>query len=67
MEENMKEVFSADQIYKIELIQEILDKNNIENFVLNQKGSALRMGDILLYVDEKDEAKAKELIKGHEI
>ena len=63
----MKEVFSADQIYKIELIQEILDKNNIENFVLNQKGSALRMGDILLYVDEKDEAKAKELIKGHEI
>lgn len=67
MEENMKEVFSADQLYKIELIQEILDENNIESFVLNQKGSALRMGDILLYVDEKDEVKAKELIQSHDI
>lgn len=63
----MKEVFSADQLYKIELIQEILDENNIESFVLNQKGSALRMGDILLYVDEKDEVKAKELIQSHDI
>lgn len=67
MEENMKEVFSADQMYKIELIQEILDENEIESFVLNQKGSAFRMGDIMLYVDEKDELKAKELIKSHDI
>jgi hypothetical protein len=67
MEDNLKEVFSADKMYKIKIIQELLDENNIESFILNQKGSAFLIGDIHLYVDEKDEDKAKVIIEGHEM
>ena len=67
MEENMKEVFSADKMYKIKIRQELLEENNIENFVLNQKGSAFLIGDIHLYVDEKDESKALSIIKSHDM
>ncbi len=67
MEENMKEVFSADKMYKIKIIQELLEENNIENFVLNQKGSAFLIGDIHLYVDEKDESKALSIIESHDM
>jgi len=67
MEENMKEVFSADKMYKIKIIQELLEENNIESYLLNQKGSAFLIGDIHLYVDEKDERKAIEIIEGHEM
>ena len=67
MEENMKEVFSADKMYKINIIQELLAENKIESFVLNQKGSAFLMGDIHLYVNEKDESKAKKIIEDHDM
>jgi hypothetical protein len=67
MEENMKEVFSADEMYKIKIIQELLEENNIESYVLNQKGSAFLIGDIHLYVDEKDEGKALSIIENHEM
>ena len=67
MEENMKEVFSAGKMYKINIMQELLAENEIESIVLNQKGSALLLGDIHLYVNDKDEEKALEIIKDHEI
>ena len=67
MEENMKEVFSADKMYKIKIIQELLEENKIESYLLNQKGSAFLIGDIHLYVDETDERKALEIIEGHEM
>jgi hypothetical protein len=67
MEENMKEVFTADKLYKVEMMQQLLKSNNIESFILNQKGSELLVGEIRLFVDEKDEKKALELIEKHEI
>jgi len=67
MEDNLREVFSAGKMYKIEIMQELLAKNNIKSFVLNQKGSAFLVGEIQLYVDEKDEAKALSIIKDHEM
>ena len=67
MEENMKEVFTADKLYKVEMIQQLLTANKIESFILNQKGSELLVGEIRLFVDEKDEKKALELISKHDI
>lgn len=63
----MKEVFSAANMYKINIIQELLKEKEIESFVLNQKGSSLLVGEIHLYVDEKDEEKALGIIKEHQI
>jgi hypothetical protein len=67
MEDNLKKVFSADKMYKIKIIQELLEKNNIENHVLNQKGSAFLIGDIHIYVDKKDEEKALDIIENHKL
>ena len=67
MEENLREVFTAGKMYKIEIIQQFLMENNIESFVLNQKDSGFLVGDISLYVDEKDEARAKEIVAVHEV
>jgi len=67
MEENLKEVFSANKMYKIKIIQEVLEENNIKSMVLDQKGSAFLVGDIHLYVNEADEEKAKGIIEKHEM
>jgi len=65
MEDNLREVFSASKMYKIEIMQDLLEQKNIKSFVLNQKGSAFLVGEIKLYVDEKDETSALEFIKNH--
>jgi hypothetical protein len=67
MESNAKKIFSANDLYKINIMQEMLAESGIESTVLNQKGSALLIGEIHLYVDQKDEAKALEIIKKHNI
>lgn len=67
MEENLVEVFAADKQYKVNLIKELLEENKIECFILNQKGSALLLGNVQIYVDKKDEDKAREIIQGHDI
>ena len=67
MEENLVEVYSADQKYKISIIRELLDENKIQSLVLNQKGSALLLGDIKVYVNKEDEEKAREIIEAHDI
>ena len=67
MEDNLKEVFSAGKMYKIKIMQELLEESNIKSFVLNQKGSSFLEGEIQLYVDEKDETKALSIIKNHEM
>jgi len=67
MEENLKEVYSADKKYKIQIIQEVLKKNNIKSVVLDQKGSAFHVGEIHLFVNEADEEKAKDVIANHDI
>lgn len=67
MEENLKEIYSADKMYKINIIQEVLEEHNIRSVVLDQKGSAFLIGDIHLYVDAADEAKALKIIAEHEI
>ena len=67
MEENMREVYTADKMYRVEMMQQMLTENKIECYMLNQKGSELLLGEIRLFVDEKDEKKALELISKHDM
>jgi hypothetical protein len=67
MEENMREVYTADKMYKVEMMQQMLTENKIECYLLNQKGSGLLLGEIRLFVDEKDEKRALELISKHDM
>ena len=65
--EDKVEVFSANDMYKVSIMQEMLAKENIESFILDQKGSELLMGEIHIYVDKKDEARAIEVVKKHKL
>ena len=67
MEKNLREIYSADKQYKVDIIQELLAEHNIDSVTLDQKGSAFLVGEILVYVDEKDEKKAREIIATHDI
>ena len=67
MDDKMIEVYSATDMYKINIMQEMLAEGNIESTILNQKGSALLLGEIHLYVDQKDEARALEIISKHKM
>jgi len=65
MEDNWKAVYSADKMYKVDLVKGTLDQHNIEYITMNKKGSGLLLGEIELFVDEKDYEKAREIIKEH--
>lgn len=67
MEENLREVYSANEMYKINIIRELLEEHKIESIILDQKGSSFLVGEIHLFVNEKDEGRAKEIIASHDI
>ncbi len=62
MEENWKSVYSADKLYKVELVKGILDQFSVESIIMNKRGSEFLVGDVDLFVDEKDFEKAQKLI-----
>jgi hypothetical protein len=67
MEENWKCVYTADKLYKVDLIKGHLDKAGIKSIILNEKDSEFLVGDVELFVDESDVDKAKKIIAQHNI
>ncbi len=65
MEENWKSVYSADKLYKVELVKDTLDQRKIESIIMNKKGSGLLLGEIELFVDEKDFEEARKIVLEH--
>lgn len=65
MEENWKSVYSADKLYKVELVKGILNQFSVESIIMNKRGSEFLVGDVDLFVDEKDFEKAQKLISEH--
>lgn len=64
MEKGWTEVYITAHDYKAEMAKEILENEGIQVVVMNQHDSAIQsIGNFYLYVAEKDEAMAIELIK----
>ncbi|SHI46602.1 Putative signal transducing protein [Tangfeifania diversioriginum] len=64
MEEGWKEVFLTVQEYKANMAKDILENAGIKTVIMNQHDSAYKsFGDIVVYVPDADENKAKELLK----
>ena len=64
MEKGWKEVYITAHDYKAEMAKEILENEGIQAVVMNQHDSAIQsIGNFYIYVTEKDEAKAIELLK----
>jgi uncharacterized protein YqgQ len=65
MKENWKIVYTADRLYKVELVKGLLDQDDIESVIMNKKDSEFPVGDVELFVDEKDYEKARAIVLEH--
>lgn len=64
MEKDWKQVFLSGEMYQAEIAKEVLENNNIECVILNQKDSSFTsFGNYEVYVHESNADKAIELIK----
>jgi hypothetical protein len=62
MEDNWIKVYSAGQLYQVELVKGILDQSSIESVILNQSDSEFLLGEVELYVENENFEMAKNLI-----
>ncbi len=64
MEKDWKLVFLTGEPYRAEIAKELLENNEIESVILNQRDSTyITFGDIEIYVNEMDVEKANEILK----
>lgn len=64
--EGWKRVFSTDKAYNANLILDMLLNNDIQAVSINEKDSSfVVLGDIDIFVPDKDEADALRLIKNY--
>jgi len=63
MEDNWLKVYSAGQLYQVELVKGILDQNGIDSVIMNQSDSEFLLGEVELYVDIENFEEAKNLIR----
>jgi len=62
--DNWTSVFETDQLYKAELVKDILCNNDIDAVILNQKDSSYNtFGEIYVMVSEEEKGKAEEILK----
>jgi hypothetical protein len=63
MEKDWKQVFLTGEFYKAEMARDLLELNDINSVILNQKDSVYKtFGDVAVYVNELDEEKAIEIL-----
>ena len=64
MEKDWKQVFLSGELYQAEIARELLSNNGVNAVIMNQKDSSYTsFGDVEVYVNQKDEAKALEILK----
>jgi len=59
-------VFSGSNLFKIEILKDMLEAEGISAEILNQKDSLFLHGSIELYVHKDNIIKAKEIVKNSE-
>ena len=56
------EVYSTNDIFKAEVIKNMLISNNIEAIIMNQQDSSYHFGTAKIYIKKENILKAKEII-----
>jgi hypothetical protein len=65
MEKGWKEVFLTAHEYKATMAKDILENAGLKAVIMNQHDTAYQsFGDFVVYVEEAEEQKALELLKG---
>jgi len=63
MEKDWKKIYVTSDFFRIELIRQALDENDIAAVIMNKQDSSYRFGQIELYTHEDDEAAALVVIE----
>ena len=64
MEKDFIKIYTSTDPYQADMAHDILDENNIQCVVLNQHDSMFpSIGEVEIYVNEKDEPAALEILK----
>ncbi len=64
MEKDWTLVYTVDQSYKAQLVQEILEENEITGVVINKKDTSYTtFGEFEVYVKAPDSVKAREILQ----
>ena len=62
MEKRWERIYSTDKPHLVSIVREILDENDIESVEVNKKDSVYGIGDIEIFVHEKDVVTARVLV-----
>ncbi len=60
--DNWTLIYSSNQLYKTELMKQLLAENGIQSIVVNKKDSAYLFGEVELYVSVEDAFQARQII-----
>lgn len=64
MQKGWQQIYFSDKMHLIEIAKAVLSENNIESFEVNRRDSTyITIGDVELYVRDKDVMRAKFLIE----
>jgi len=66
MGSDLVHIYSSGQVYKAELVKQMLADHNISAFQVNKQDSAYKFGEIEIFVDRDDVIRAKMLIREFE-
>ncbi|HNS17918.1 MAG TPA: DUF2007 domain-containing protein [Bacteroidales bacterium] len=60
--DNWTIIYSSNQLYKAELMKQLLAESDIQAIVVNKKDSAYLIGEVELYVNVEDAFQARQII-----
>lgn len=63
MENNWVMIYSVEKMYQAELLREKLEEEGIVCDIINKRDSSFQFGDIEVFVNAKDEEKAREIVR----
>lgn len=63
MENNWIQIYSVEKMYQAELLREKLEEEGIVCDIINKRDSSFQFGDIEVFVNAKDEEKAREIVR----
>jgi hypothetical protein len=67
MKADWLEIYTTSELYKAEMVRQILADHGIEAVVMNQQDSLYRFGEIKVYVSKEDHDAAEEIVNGNEL
>jgi hypothetical protein len=67
MNTDWHKIYTTSQPYKAEIVRQVLADHGIEAVILNQQDSSYRFGEVKVFVHERHETEAREIVTLNEL